>query len=217
MSARWRSWRPIRATSCISRSRSRATRPTCRSSPPKAIRSTCIRTIRAISRARWSSRPIRSTTATSAGAIRSRDDRCGVSSRTAARTGIYNATVALLNSTTRTAIRSATKAPKLLRICSPPALECAGGCRPPVWISVVGRSGVAPVRPYVVEDREGYVFALNLGDPAANDSGTRQPPIAPATFPRRCSARSSASSPSRVSSCGASRSAKQRAGTRSGC
>jgi hypothetical protein len=95
--------------------------------------------------------------------------------------GIYNATVALLNYD-EDGHPIGEKAPKLLEY-GPPAQECAGGCRPPVWISVVGRSGVAPVRPYMVEDREGYVFALNLGDPAAHDSGTRQPPIAPATFP----------------------------------
>ena len=95
--------------------------------------------------------------------------------------GIYNAAVALLNYDSEGRPLSE-KAPKLLEY-GPPAQECLGRCRPPVWISVVGRSGVAPVRPYVVEDRDDYVFTVNPGDAAADDAGTRRPPIAPATFP----------------------------------
>ena len=109
--------------------------------------------------------------AISAGATAIRETRPAVSSPTAARQGIYNAALALLSYDVEG--RPVLEDPPRLLEYGYPGEPCSASCRPPVWISVVGRTSAWPVRAYPVDGAAGYVFAVTA--PAV--------PLSPALFP----------------------------------
>jgi hypothetical protein len=71
--------------------------------------------------------------------------------------GIYNATLALLDYTA--AGEPIGSAPPLLEY-GLPGEVCPKACKPPVWISVVGRSSAWPIRAHLVDDSSDYVFGV---------------------------------------------------------
>jgi hypothetical protein len=85
--------------------------------------------------------------------------------------GIYNAAIALLayNEDGSAAIADP---PRLLEY-GFPAEPCPDGCTPPVWISVIGRSGAWPVRAYRVGNASDYVFPVS----------SSEVPVSPRVFP----------------------------------
>jgi hypothetical protein len=76
--------------------------------------------------------------------------------------GIYNAALALLNyKQNGEPLVAGGETPALVEYGPPAGFEgdCVNNCAPPVWISVVGRNGLWPLRPYIpAEKTQGAVF-----------------------------------------------------------
>ena len=106
--------------------------------------------------------------------------------------GIYNAALALLNYTEEGAPLEGEKTPRLLEY-GLPGDRCDRGCRPPVWVSVIGRADAWPIRadvpdatPTPLWDHTGgdpYVFtARTVGAATAAPTGALSPAAPPPPF-----------------------------------
>lgn len=86
--------------------------------------------------------------------------------------GIYNAALVLLNYNVEDGTLLDPKGdsggeepPPTLIEYGLPGQPCDDGCAPPVWLSVVGRDGVWPIRAYAVVDDSHHVFAVKPSEP----------------------------------------------------